>query len=299
MSKTKISNVNSAAFMRAIELGQTDDIDEDLVEFAKKWQIRPGFWGMDEEKGLTQMIQKGSESEIYFDTATSIRIKGYFDRFLKRRDLMEKYKRFKRAYLLHSPPGVGKSALIRNFCHSIPKEKRREIAVIRMSGQIPWRHLTWMFRMPYRTSVKAIILIIEDLGMKQHEGGQQNVYESVLLNFLDGDADLFRVPTMILVTTNFPRDLGPALTDRPGRFNQIIAVEPPTDEETFMLIEKIGDMKLTDEQKNIFRGNRLNPDHIIEILMRSELEEMSLRESFESVLLEREGIVNMSHFYNE
>jgi SpoVK/Ycf46/Vps4 family AAA+-type ATPase len=160
-----------------------------------------------------------------------------------------------------------------------------------VDGDVNFNNLSNIFIRPYAENVQRIILVIEDFG-KKDAAVQGTMYNPSCLNFLDGTAGLFRVPTMILCTTNFAKDLGPQLTNRPGRFNKIIQVLPPSDEEIFDLVEGIGNIKLSEEQKQAFRGRNMTPDHVIEAIIRHELEDITLEQSVNEVLGERQGLVS-------
>ena len=146
-----------------------------------------------------------------------------------------------------------------------------------------------MFLQEYAEDVKRIVLIIEDFGKRDYTNNS-SIYNPSCLNFLDGVAGLFRVPTLILCTTNFIQYLGPQLTNRPGRFNRIIQVQPPSDQEVFELVEGMANIKLTDQQKEAFAGKGMTPDHAIEALLRHEIEEISLEQAADEVIKEREGL---------
>jgi len=261
--------------------------EEEWVEFVEKSQIRHGLHKIDHEKGMVEIPRT---EEIFFETTTSIYLKKLFLNFFNKSELLkDKFKKNKRAYLLHSDPGMGKSALIRNFCeHAL---KIDGTAVLMVDGDVNFNSLSNIFIRPYAKNVQRIILVIEDFG-KKDAAAQGTMYNPSCLNFLDGTAGLFRVPTMILCTTNFAKDLGPQLTNRPGRFNKIIKVLPPSDKEIFQLVEGIGNIKLSEDQKKAFRGRNMTPDHVIEAIIRHELEDITLVESVNEVMGERAGIVD-------
>jgi len=254
-------------------------------EFLYKFQIRTGQHLFHAEDGMTVLPVA---DEAFFETSTSKKMEVLFKNFFdKSHDVNEKYKKNKRAYLLYSEPGMGKSALIRHFCKKALNETGT--AVIHTSGEVDFQKITNIFLKPYAEDVKKIILVIEDFGKKDY-GSNTNVFNPSCLNFLDGVSGLFRVPTLILCTTNFIKELGPQLTNRPGRFSKLIQVLPPSDDEVFALIEGISDVKLTDKQKAAFRGLKMSPDHIIEALVRYELEDVSLESAAQEVLQERVGL---------
>lgn len=259
--------------------------EEDRLRFLDKNQIRTGHHKLTDDG----MIPIPESNDIFFDTQTSIYLKKLFFNFFQKSDLLkEKFKRNKRAYLLYSDPGMGKSALIRNFCKHISEQAGTAILVV--DGEVNFTFLTKIFLTEYASDVKRIVLIIEDFG-KKDSSSNSYYYNPTCLNFLDGITGIYRIPTMILCTTNFIKELGPHLTNRPGRFNRLVHVLPPSDDEVFLLVEGMAQMKLTENQKESFRGKNLSPDHVIEAIIRHELEEITLNDAVNEIISERSGIV--------
>lgn len=283
ISEENIDRANEKLLQRLEEAKQKKEEAEQ--EFREKHQIRCGRHYLHQEHGMI-LIPKSEEK--FFETNTSRYLKKLFSNFFEKSAILEKkFKKNKRSYLLYSDPGMGKSALIRNFSdYALEVEGT---AVLSVDGDINFNMLTHIFLKPYADDVKRIILVIEDFG-KKDSVANSTVFNPSCLNFLDGVAGLFRVPTMILCTTNFAKQLGPQLTNRPGRFNKLIKVLPPTDEEVFELVEGIAEIKMTESQKDAFRGKGMTPDHVIEAIIRHELEEISLQQSVHEVLYEREGM---------
>lgn len=256
-------------------------------EFKEKYQIRCGIHFFDEEQGVKPIIL---EEEKFFETETSQYMNKLFNNFFeKSQDISSKFKKNKRAYLLHSDPGMGKSALIRHFCRQTLKQEGT--AVIQVGGDVNFQKLTTIFLEPYAEGVKKLVIIIEDFGRRDY-ANNTSIYNPSCLNFLDGVSGLFKVPTLIICTTNFIEHLGPQLTNRPGRFNKIIRVMPPSDNEVFALIEEISGISLQQHQKEAFSGKNMTPDHVIEALIRHEIEGISLEDSAAEVMKEREGLTS-------
>jgi len=256
-------------------------------EFKEKFQIRTGINFFDQNEGLRPIPL---EDEKFFETETSQYMGKLFKNFFaKSKALSDKFKKNKRAYLLHSDPGMGKSALIRHFCRETLKTEGT--AVVQVGGEVDFQKLTTIFLEKYAEDVQRIVLIIEDFGRRDY-ANNSSIYNPSCLNFLDGVAGLFRVPTLILCTTNFIDHLGPQLTNRPGRFNKLIKVMPPKDDEVFALIEAISGIQINEEQKSAFAGKGMTPDHVIEALVRHEIEELPLEDCAKEVMQEREGLTN-------
>jgi len=271
--------------LKEIEKTEKNEELKEAREFRKKWQIKPGQWLLHNEKGLLALQQ---EEELYFETRTSKKLLQILRSFFKNHHKMLKYKRLKRSYLLHSPPGMGKSALLRYFSREALKVEGTSI--VKVSGDLDFNILQHIFLMEYHKDTKFIILIIEDFGKKDWSQNQ-HLYNPSCLNFLDGNVQLFRVPTLILTTTNFAKELGYQLTNRPGRFSQIIRVLPPTDEEVFELAESYLQRPLDQSEKTAFAGKPFSPDYCLEAIVRAELEEVSIAVAVDEILKEREGIV--------
>ena len=275
--------------LKQLEQQEQDESFKELREFRKKWQVKPGLWWLHSEKGL---INLDEENELYFETQTSKKLLQILRGFIKNHTKMLKYKRMKRAYLLHSGPGMGKSALIRYFCREALKNEGT--SVLKVSGDMDFASLQHIFLMEYDPAVKYIILVIEDFGRKDYSQNS-SIYNPSCLNFLDGNLQLFRVPTLILTTTNFAKELGHQLTSRPGRFSQIIKVEPPTDQEVFELAESYLQRPLDDEERLAFSGKQFSPDYCIEAIIRSEIEEISMSQAIDEIIKERNGIVDWNN----
>jgi len=272
--------------LRMLEKSEQDEEYKELREFQKKWQVKPGQWLLDNEKGLLALEQ---EDELYFETRTSKKLLELLRGFEKNHKKMLKYGKMKRSYLLHSEPGMGKSALIRYFCREALKIEGTSI--IKIGGDLDFKTLQHIFLMNYNPTTQYIILVIEDFGKKDWNHNQ-NIYNPSCLNFLDGNVQLFRVPTLIITTTNFAKELGNQLTSRPGRFNKIIKVEPPTDEEVFELAESYLGRSLEEHEKIAFTGKRLTPDYCLEAIIRSDVEDIKIEVAIEDIFKERQGIVD-------
>jgi hypothetical protein len=264
----------------------SDHSQERDREFKENWQIKAGAYWLHGSEGLKE---KKYMPEVYFETVTSKKILSIFESFVSNVEVARKYKKLKRSYLIHSHPGYGKSAMVRHFCRKI--QNLPGICVIQTDGGVDFNILTNMFNSDYRDDVKMIVLIIEDMGTKDHSRNL-NVYNSSCLNFLDGASGLFRVPTMIFATTNYAKELGAQFTNRPGRFNRIIKADLPNDEEVFALVEAITEEKLSAADKEAFAGKKLTPDHCVEAIMRSKIEGMTMAVAVQEILHEREGVVD-------
>ena len=293
-----LENTTEEQIIEEIESGETEVVEEDItaeilkerersreesrIDFQEKYQIRPGLWSVEAE-AITPIEWP---DELYYDTEVSTKLKKEIGQFFEKIELITKFKKSKRSYLLHSIPGVGKTALIRNISK---KYQDDSTAFIRVSGVADFTQLHTMFKNEYHEDVKRIILVVEDIGGKTNEEMRISM-DPQSLNFLDGDSYLFRVPTLVLCTTNFINDIGHTLVDRPGRFSKILRVAPPKIEDIYEIVKLYSGAELPEEGKEAFKQFEgvATPDHCIEAVIRSEIEEIELSESIRQVMEERQ-----------
>lgn len=273
--------------------GKVTMIDIELEpskESNAEYRIQEGNWRVTPSEGLHPM---GFVDETYFETQTSRELTKHFDVFRKKLDLMKKKGKTKRGVLLGSEPGSGKSALIRSFIRKIKEMPR--LCVLRIdSPDVSYEKVTSMFMNSDPSLVDFIVLVIEDLGGSNLNDSRKRV-DADCLNFLDGNINCFKIPTLIIATTNFLDELGSTLTDRPGRFDVVLQVEPPSDEESLFLVENYLGRELLVSEINAIKGNEFTPAYCIEIVDRVELYDISMEESVSQLKKQREKSRALAH----
>ena len=132
-------------------------------------------------------------------------------------------------------------------------------------------------------------MVIEDIGggtVEDYHGSRS--VDSSLLNLLDGVGKPFgTIPTFIIATTNNPEQAVGALIDRPGRFDKVIRMKTPSEKESMELLKFIAKKdELTDDEKEaakIAAKNEFSIAHIQEIVVRSLLDDISMKEAAEQL----------------
>lgn len=249
------------------------------------YEIKPGLWRVNPQEGIMRM---DLPNEAYIMTRTATEITRHLDAFRNKVDVYRKYNLPpKRALLLSGDPGVGKSALIRHFLRQVAAQERTCVLYVDCTQQ-PYEALTQMFMEANPKDVDFILLVIEDVGGTELQERGNNVH-GTLLNFLDGNRALFRIPTLIVATTNFLDLLGKVLK-RPGRFDIIMEVEPPQFDEMCVLVEGVLGRSLSSAERDAFKSSGFTPAFCIEAIVRSEVMDWPIAESIEQLKKQR-GLV--------
>lgn len=191
----------------------------------------------------------------------------------------------KRGILLYGSPGQGKSVSIIQSAKDLKATDPGAVVINWPTSEIEAHNVFKFFtsHSEYDPSCTKLILIIEDIGGSSHEGySHRDAVSSSLLNLLDGINSVFKIPTLILSTTNHPENLMKSLADRPGRFDMMLEIESPSYAERVSLVEFIAKRPLNAEEKKAL-DEKENPGvdnfsiaHLQEIVIRSRLHKKGL-----------------------
>jgi len=261
---------------------------EDKTE---KYIIKPGIFSITykgnniglEELNMKQrrILTSYDNSKVIIDAAK----KFYSQKAVY--DFLEKD--MKRAIMLYSPPGFGKTSAITRLAQELVDEDPGTVVISWPTCELEARHVSRFLssRSEYSKKCTRLVFIIEDIGGGEVEdrGGQRGV-DSALLNLLDGVDVTFPLPTFIIATTNYPGNLLDALADRPGRFDEFIELDPPTYEQRLELVKFIAkrDELNEDECKAIEKAENFSLAHLAEIVERSLLKEKTYTEVVDEIV---------------
>ncbi len=284
------------------ELGESDlcfQNSTNIIQLAyktdeeeKKIPIKPGFHTLIETNSGIQTSRIEFRKRSLLEDVTSTKsIINEAKLFFSKLSVYERLNRpKKRGVLLYSAPGLGKSSSIEKFCVDFAEEDPGTVVLVWPTSEIEAESIVHFFthRAEYTPECTRVILIIEDIGGREpgEYRGSQGV-NAGLLNLLDGIGLTFKLPTFIVATTNHPESLLQALADRPGRFDRLIKLEPPTHDEKIRLLSFISKRELTDEEKESI-GKRGTEDfsvaHLEEIAVRSLLHDKTYPEVIQEMI---------------
>lgn len=284
------------------ELGESDlcfQSGTDIIQLAykdgeeeRKLQIKPGFYTLAQDSsGLKTSKIEFRKRDLLEDVSSTKSIIQEARLFFGKLEVYEKLNRpKKRGVLLYSAPGYGKSSSIEKFCVDFANEDSGTVVIVWPTSEIEADSIVHFFshRADYTADCSRLILIVEDIGGKEPGDyrGSQGV-NSGLLNLLDGIGVTFKLPTFICATTNHPESLLQALADRPGRFDRLIKLNPPTHDEKIRLLSFISKRELTDEEKDSIgrKGTEeFSVAHLEEVAVRSLLHDKSYAEVIQEMI---------------
>lgn len=260
-----------------------------------KYKIKPGTYSLTHignSIGLEELNMK--QRRILESYDNSERIMGEAKLFFSQKKVYEFLeKQMKRAILVYSPPGYGKTCAITKVCKQLCDEDPGTVVISWPTAELDARHVSRFLssRSEYTKKCTRLIFLIEDIGggEMEHHGGQRGI-DSALLNLLDGVDVTFPLPTFIIATTNHPANLLDALADRPGRFDEFIELMPPNHDQRIELTEFIAKRKLTDDEKEaLAKAENFSVAHLSEVVERSLLKSKSYEEVIKEIVDHRES----------
>lgn len=252
--------------------------------------VEPGIWSITPETGsLTLYKTEFSKENILSSFSHTEMISRKINSFFSKLDIYKKYgiEVPKRGMLLYGPAGTGKTSSLKFVANSHVSDGKTAVLLWPTDkvGAHDVKELTKSFE--YK-GVEKLILIAEDLGGVEVEEVKMESRSS-LLALLDNQEKTFKIPTLILATTNHPEVFNGNLTNRPGRFSDKIEVGFPNASARKELFKFYLKEKVTDELLETITQKKyeeFTPAHIQEVLLRSELYDLTIEDTVEEIAQE-------------
>ena len=257
-----------------------------------KKDVKPGSHELKETPGGTVLVDIELSTRNLLESALST--KSIIDEanvFFNNLHVYEQLEEPKvRKMLLYSDPGCGKSSAISFYCKQQMSSDPGTVVLRWPTSEIDADDVSTFLssQAEYTEDCTKLILIMEDIGGGERDKGYgRSAVDSSMLDLLDGIKVNFKLPTLIVATTNHPESMIGALADRPGRFDNILKIEFPSSEERVKIVEFIAKRTLTEEEKEYISHNRFKDFSIAylkESVVRSMLHRKTLQESLKELL---------------
>jgi AAA+ superfamily predicted ATPase len=258
--------------------------------------VKPGSWTLSSSRKQYKPEKlEMRRSELLKDVTSSKAIYDEANIFFNNLDVYEELGELKsRKILLYSDPGLGKTSNIREFCQDAMAEDDGTVVFVWPTSSVDSDDvLNFLSKYAdYSDDCSRVILVMEDIGGGEREGGHgSRAVDSALLDILDGIGVTFKLPTLIIATTNYPQNLLSALADRPGRFDKVMKLDAPGAEERVKITEFIAKRDLTADEKETITNRKLDGysiAHLKELVIRSRLHQQSLADTVRELNKQRD-----------
>jgi SpoVK/Ycf46/Vps4 family AAA+-type ATPase len=176
--------------------------------------------------GKSRRIAPATWDDLVIDANVTSLLKTDFETFWQRKPWFTEHNLpFRRGYLLHGPPGNGKSSAIRAMVTS----RRLNAYTLRFfDPNVDNGDLESLFERAYRDRPAMVLLEDIDRAFPRTGDSGNRISLQQLLNSLDGIATGEGI--VVVATANEPAVLDPAILRRPGRFDRVVSFSNPNAE---------------------------------------------------------------------
>lgn len=262
-------------------------------EEEKPYDVEPGIYTITKSMmGFGLEKTSFTKDDILEDFVNTKEIEDKADCFFRN---IHKYKELgfevaTRKMLLWGPAGTGKSTALSKVCNKYNASGKTAVVMFPTEKLEAYEVKDFVKTFHYK-GVEHLILVMEDVGGSEMAEVRRGS-DSGLLSLLDNQEKTFKIPTLIIATTNYPEAFMGNLTNRPGRFDDKIKAAAPNAEGRIKLAEFFLKREVIPAERSILsnktKGGLLTPAHIKECLIRSVIHEKTFLAAIEEVIKEIE-----------
>jgi len=257
-----------------------------------KTEINPGVYTAKYSQGGLKLIETELSSDSLLEShGPTQEIVAKIDCFFRN---LDKYRQYgietpRRSMLLYGPAGSGKSSTISSAVKKYTANNRTAVLIWKTDVVEP-DDIKFLIQDLEYINVDCLFFIAEDIGGVEAEDARINS-KSSLLSLLDNQEKTFKIPTMMISTTNFPEMFLANIANRPQRFDDKIKVGYPDSAfRQALLKHMVGEQTTEDDLQEI--GNKrydsFTPAHIREAVIRSAIYEKTFKDVLTEMLKEIE-----------
>lgn len=255
----------SGNFVQLKYIEETDD---------KQYEVTPGLWCISKNSsGMFLETTKFVEDKLLDGYVNAQPLIDIADCFFNNISIYyeEGIEVPKRGVLAYGPAGTGKTSAINRVGRRYSEDKKTAVVVWQTDKFDPIDVKRFVKQFNYN-GVERMILIAEDLGGTEAEHARSRS-DSTLLSLLDNQEKTFKIPVLIVATTNYPALFLGNLTNRPGRFDDKIEIGYPGGDarrDLYLFFNK----EATESELSLIKSDKckkLTPAHIKDIRIRSRI----------------------------
>jgi len=266
-----------------VQLEYIDD-EEDIAPY----EVTSGIWVIQKIGNNLKLVKtEFVKDDVLSSFVHTKSITDKIDCFFRKLDVYKKYgiEVPKRGILLYGPPGSGKTTVINKVSEQYAADSRTAVIIWPTDKYEAFQVKDFIKSFTYK-DVDKIMLVVEDIGGVEIDQTRMKS-DSSLLSLLDNQEKTFKIPVLILATTNFPEVFLGNLTNRPQRFDDKIEVGLPPAESRAELLKFLSkDEKVTEEEYNLIKSktcSEFSPAHIKECIIRSAIYDKTLLDTIKEV----------------
>jgi AAA+ superfamily predicted ATPase len=265
-----------------VQLQYEEDEDQ-----GNKYEVKPGIWSIQKSRGALILDKASFVSDAILDSFVSTKeITDKIDCFFRN---LHVYKKFgievpKRGILLYGPAGSGKTTTLVKVSNTYSQDGKTAI-IIWSTDKFEAYHVKDFVKTFEYKGVEKVILVVEDIGGIEMDE-RKHPSDSSLLSLLDNKEKIFKIPILILATTNFIEVFLGNLTNRPDRFDDKIEVGLPTPEHRESLFKFFAKDEMPQDILDIIKSNKckeFSPAHLREVVIRTAIYEKDMKTVIDEV----------------